>query len=174
MLLIAEVVSVSSARKDYDDCTAKYGRYGIPVYLVVNPYVAEVVVHTQPTETGCIAAHTHQYGTGKLPIDLAGRRTFALDRCRGRRPSRGGRKAVPAARRTTRSHVLSRLPAGVRRVRPRLRGLQRVVDRRDARHRRSRAEGQARRLPTVECRPGLSRSVRTARPACRSRCPTGP
>ncbi|WP_269432047.1 Uma2 family endonuclease, partial [Saccharothrix sp. ST-888] len=29
VLLIAEVVSVSSARKDYDDCTAKYGRYGI-------------------------------------------------------------------------------------------------------------------------------------------------
>ncbi|MFI9748138.1 Uma2 family endonuclease [Streptomyces sp. NPDC052494] len=31
VLLIAEVVFVSSARKDYDDCTAKYGRYGIPV-----------------------------------------------------------------------------------------------------------------------------------------------
>ncbi|MFF0423379.1 Uma2 family endonuclease [Streptomyces sp. NPDC004520] len=79
VLLIAEVVSVSSARKDYDDCTAKYGRYGIPVYLVVDPYAAEVVVHTQPTGTGYIAAHTHQYGTGKLPIDLADGRTFTLD-----------------------------------------------------------------------------------------------
>ncbi|WP_282695180.1 Uma2 family endonuclease [Streptomyces sp. CC208A] len=79
VLLIAEVVSVSSARKDYDDCTAKYGRYGIPVYLVVDPYAAEVVVHTQPTGTGYIAAHTHQYGTGKLPVDLADGRTFTLD-----------------------------------------------------------------------------------------------
>ncbi|WP_314618167.1 Uma2 family endonuclease [Streptomyces stackebrandtii] len=79
VLLIAEVVSVSSARKDYDDCTAKYGRYGIPVYLVVDPYAAEVVVHTQPTGTGYIAAHTHKYGTGKLPIDLADGRTFTLD-----------------------------------------------------------------------------------------------
>ncbi|WP_338677836.1 Uma2 family endonuclease [Streptomyces sp. SCSIO 30461] len=49
VLLIAEVVSVSSARKDYDDCTAEYGRYGIPVYLVVDPYAREVVVHTEPT-----------------------------------------------------------------------------------------------------------------------------
>lgn len=79
VLLIAEVVSVSSARKDYDDCAAKYGRYGIPVYLVVDPYAAEVVVHTQPTGTGYIAAHTHQYGTGKLLIDLADGRTFTLD-----------------------------------------------------------------------------------------------
>ncbi|MFE6228036.1 Uma2 family endonuclease [Streptomyces sp. NPDC057854] len=79
VLLIAEVVSVSSARKDYDDCTAKYGRYGIPVYLVVDPYAAEVVVHSRPTGAGYIAAHTHQYGTGKLPIDLADGRTFTLD-----------------------------------------------------------------------------------------------
>jgi hypothetical protein len=31
VLLISEVVSTSSARKDYDDCTAKYGRYAIPL-----------------------------------------------------------------------------------------------------------------------------------------------
>ncbi|MGW2207620.1 Uma2 family endonuclease [Streptomyces sp. NPDC001774] len=79
VLLIAEVVSISSARKDYDDCTAKYARHGIPVYLVVDPYAAEVVVHTQPTGTGYIAAHTHKYGTGKLPIDLADGRIFTLD-----------------------------------------------------------------------------------------------
>jgi len=79
VLLIAEVVSVSSARKDYDDCTAKYGRYGIPVYMVVDPYAAEVVVHTQPTGTGYIAAHTYKYGSGKLPIELADGRTYTLD-----------------------------------------------------------------------------------------------
>ncbi|MFI8104634.1 Uma2 family endonuclease [Streptomyces sp. NPDC086023] len=79
VLLIAEVVSVSSARKDYDDSTAQYGCYGIPVHVVVDPYAAEVVVHTQPTGTGHIAAHTHKYGTGKLPIDLAAGRTFTLD-----------------------------------------------------------------------------------------------
>ncbi|GAA3395913.1 hypothetical protein GCM10017752_47610 [Streptomyces roseoviridis] len=49
------------------------------VYLVVDPYAAEVVVHTQPTGTGYIAAHTHKYGTGELPIDLADGRTFTLD-----------------------------------------------------------------------------------------------
>ncbi|MFF4577532.1 Uma2 family endonuclease [Streptomyces sp. NPDC001373] len=79
VLLIAEVVSVSSARKDYDDCTAKYGRYGIPVYVVVDPYAAEVVVHTQPAGSGYIAAHTHKYGSGKLPIELADGRTYTLD-----------------------------------------------------------------------------------------------
>ncbi|MEV8089028.1 Uma2 family endonuclease [Streptomyces nigra] len=79
VLLIAEVVSTSSARKDYDDCTAKYGRYGIPIYLVVDPYAQEVVLHTRPTGTGYIAAHTHKYGTGKLPIPLADGRTFTLD-----------------------------------------------------------------------------------------------
>lgn len=79
VLLISEVVSTSSARKDYDDCTAKYGRYGIPIYLVVDPYAQEVVLHTQPTATGYIAAHTHKYGTGKLPIALADGRTFTLD-----------------------------------------------------------------------------------------------
>ncbi|MDI9883919.1 Uma2 family endonuclease [Streptomyces sp. HNM0645] len=76
VLLISEVVSTSSARKDYDDCTAKYGRYGIPIYLVVDPYAQEVVLHTQPTATGYIAAHTHKYGTGKFPIPLADGRTF--------------------------------------------------------------------------------------------------
>lgn len=79
VLLIAEVVSVSSARKDYDDCTAKYGRYGIPVYLVVDPYAQEVVLHSQAVGHGYIAAHTHKYGTGKLPIPLADGRTFTLD-----------------------------------------------------------------------------------------------
>ncbi|MFC1417607.1 Uma2 family endonuclease [Streptacidiphilus cavernicola] len=79
VLLIAEVVSVSSARKDYDDCTAKYGRYGIPVYVVVDPYTAEVVVHTQPTGSGYTAKHTHEYGTGRLPIELADGRTFTVD-----------------------------------------------------------------------------------------------
>lgn len=78
-LLIAEVVSVSSARKDYDDCTAKYGRYGIPVYMVVDPYAGEVVVHTRPTGSGYIAAHTHKYGSGKLPIELADGRTYTVD-----------------------------------------------------------------------------------------------
>ncbi|WP_031519153.1 Uma2 family endonuclease [Streptomyces sp. NRRL F-5123] len=79
LLLISEVVSTSSARKDYDDCTAKYGRYGIPVYMVVDPYAEEVGLHTQPTTAGYIAAHTHAYGTGKLPIALADGRTFTLD-----------------------------------------------------------------------------------------------
>ncbi|MER7960307.1 Uma2 family endonuclease [Streptomyces sp. NPDC096030] len=79
VLLIAEVVSVSSARKDYDDCTAKYARYGIPVYLIVDPYAQEAVVHTQPAKTGYTAALTRKYGTGKLPVELADGRTFTLD-----------------------------------------------------------------------------------------------
>ncbi|GGS88491.1 MULTISPECIES: Uma2 family endonuclease [Streptomyces] len=79
VLLIAEVVSAPSSRKDHDDCTAKYGRHGIPVYVVVDPYAGEVVVHTRPTGSGYIAAHTHRYGTGKLPIELADGRTYTLD-----------------------------------------------------------------------------------------------
>ncbi|MED7948364.1 Uma2 family endonuclease [Streptomyces sp. BE303] len=79
VLLIAKVVSASSACKDYDDCTAKYGRYGIPVYVVVDPYAAEVVVHTQLTGSGYIAAHTRKYGSGKLPIELADGRNYTFD-----------------------------------------------------------------------------------------------
>lgn len=79
VLLIPEAVSTSSARKDYDDCTAKYGRYGIPIYLVVDPYAREVVLHTEPTASGYSTARTRAYGTGKLPIPLADGRTFALD-----------------------------------------------------------------------------------------------
>ncbi|MER7486867.1 hypothetical protein ABTY20_13395 [Streptomyces sp. NPDC126497] len=45
----------------------------------MDPYAQEVVLHTQPTATGCIAAHTHKYGTVKLPIPLADGRTFTLD-----------------------------------------------------------------------------------------------
>ncbi|MFD6415418.1 Uma2 family endonuclease [Streptomyces sp. NPDC060194] len=79
VLLIAEVVSTSSARKDYDDCTAKYGRYDIPVYLVVDPYAGEAVVHTEPTGTGYAATRSHRYGSGPLAIRPADGRTFTLD-----------------------------------------------------------------------------------------------
>ncbi|MFF4911206.1 Uma2 family endonuclease [Streptomyces sp. NPDC001260] len=79
VLLISEVVSTSSARKDYDDCTAKYGRYGIPIYLVVDPYATEVVLHTEPTANGYSTALKRVYGTGKLPIPLTDGRTFTLD-----------------------------------------------------------------------------------------------
>ncbi|MEV0846091.1 Uma2 family endonuclease [Streptomyces sp. NPDC049954] len=89
VLLISEVVSTSSARKDYDDCTAKYGRYGIPIYLIVDPYAQEVVVHSQPNGTGYIAAHTHKYGTGKLPIELADGRIFTVDLDELPRPESG-------------------------------------------------------------------------------------
>ncbi|SES05661.1 MULTISPECIES: Uma2 family endonuclease [Streptomyces] len=79
VLLISEVVSTSSARKDYDDCTTKYGRYGIPIYLVVDPYAGEVVLHTQPTANGYSTALKRAYGTGKLPVPLADGRIFTLD-----------------------------------------------------------------------------------------------
>ncbi|MFD9036417.1 hypothetical protein ACFVZW_35565 [Streptomyces sp. NPDC059567] len=65
----------SPAHKDYDDRTAKYGRYGIPVYAVVGPCAGEVAAHTQPTGSVCIAAHTHKYGSAKLPMKLADGRT---------------------------------------------------------------------------------------------------
>ncbi|MGW3099862.1 Uma2 family endonuclease [Streptomyces sp. NPDC001102] len=79
VLLISEVVSASSARKDFDDCTTKYGRYGIPIYLVVDPYAGEVVLHTEPTANGYSTALKRAYSTGKLPIPLADDRTFTLD-----------------------------------------------------------------------------------------------
>jgi hypothetical protein len=47
--------------------------------LVVRAEFREVVLHTQPTGTGYVAAHTHKHGTGKLPIPLADGRTFTLD-----------------------------------------------------------------------------------------------
>ncbi|MFF1543678.1 Uma2 family endonuclease [Streptomyces sp. NPDC058291] len=90
VLLISEVVSISSAREDHDDCTAKYGRYGIPIYLVEDPYAQEVVLHTQPTAAGHIAAPTHKYGTGKLLVPLADGRTFTLDLDEPPRPEPDG------------------------------------------------------------------------------------
>ncbi|MEU1849764.1 Uma2 family endonuclease [Streptomyces sp. NPDC019990] len=79
--MISEVVSTSSAREDYDDRTAKYGRYGIPVYLVVDPYVREVVLHCTPSPPPAATAPPtpRAYGTDKLPIPLADGRTFTLD-----------------------------------------------------------------------------------------------
>jgi hypothetical protein len=47
-----------------------------------------VVLHTQPTGSGYIAAHTHAYGTGKLPIPLADGRTFTVDLDKLPRPDR--------------------------------------------------------------------------------------
>ncbi|TDT98662.1 putative restriction endonuclease [Streptomyces sp. 846.5] len=79
VLLIAEVVSTSSVRKDYDECTEKYGRYGIPICLIVDPYAREVVLHTAPHPTGYSQAPRREYGTGKLPIPLADGRVFTLD-----------------------------------------------------------------------------------------------
>ncbi|MFB7938743.1 hypothetical protein [Streptomyces sp. NPDC056049] len=75
VLLFAEVVSVSSACKDCDDRTAKCGLNGIRVYLAVDPYAAEALVHGWPTGSGCIAVHTHKYGSGKLPDE----RAYTLD-----------------------------------------------------------------------------------------------
>ncbi|MFD7323894.1 hypothetical protein ACFV9D_22780 [Streptomyces sp. NPDC059875] len=43
--------------------------------LVLAPYAGEVVAHTQPTGSGCIAAHTPKYGSAKLPVKLADGRT---------------------------------------------------------------------------------------------------
>lgn len=79
LLLVAEVVSTSSVRKDYDECTLKYGRYGIPIYLVVDPYRREIVLHTEPTGKGYAQSLTRQYGSGKLPVPLADGRTYVLD-----------------------------------------------------------------------------------------------
>ncbi|MFC1442370.1 hypothetical protein ABUW04_29365 [Streptacidiphilus sp. N1-10] len=47
--------------------------------MVVDPYAAEVVVHTQPTGSGYIAARSHKYGSGKLSVELADGRTYTLD-----------------------------------------------------------------------------------------------
>ncbi|MFJ4920763.1 hypothetical protein [Streptomyces sp. NPDC088725] len=46
-------------------------------------------MHTQPNGTGYIAAHTHKYGTGKLPIELADGRVFTLDLDELPRPESG-------------------------------------------------------------------------------------
>jgi len=45
---------------------------------VVDPY-ARKWSSTPSDRHGYIAAHTHKYGTGKLPIPLADGRTFTLD-----------------------------------------------------------------------------------------------
>jgi hypothetical protein len=71
VLLIAEVVSTSSVRTDYDECTVKYARYGVPIYLVVDPYQREAVVHTRPSAEDYDEALVRRYGSGKLSIALA-------------------------------------------------------------------------------------------------------
>ncbi|MDJ0385910.1 hypothetical protein [Streptomyces sp. G-G2] len=42
---------------------------------MVDPCAGEVVAHTQPTGSRCIAAHTCKYGSAKLPDKLADGRT---------------------------------------------------------------------------------------------------
>ncbi|MCQ6552364.1 Uma2 family endonuclease [Streptomyces sp. C10-9-1] len=79
VLPIPGAVSTPSAGGDDDDCTATYGRYGIPVHPVVDPDAQDAVRHTRPTGSGHIAARTHTYGTGKRPVPPAGGRTLTLD-----------------------------------------------------------------------------------------------
>ncbi|MGW0823817.1 hypothetical protein [Streptomyces sp. NPDC002845] len=62
--------------------------------MIPSSSAAEVVVHTQPTGTGCTAAHTHKYGTGKLPIELADGRAFALDLDELPHPGTGDRRSL--------------------------------------------------------------------------------
>lgn len=70
--LIVEVVSVSFARKDYEYCTEKHGCYSVPVFVAASPYAGEVIVHTQPTGSGYLAAHTYKYGPGNPRMCGAG------------------------------------------------------------------------------------------------------
>ncbi|MFD8309076.1 hypothetical protein ACFV29_43195 [Streptomyces sp. NPDC059690] len=89
--MVSEVVSTSSARKDYDDCTAKCGRYGIPIYLVVDPYAGEVVLHTEPLRERLQHGAQARVRRGQTPHP-PGRRPHLHPRPRRTPPARAGNR----------------------------------------------------------------------------------
>ncbi|MFI1208645.1 Uma2 family endonuclease [Streptomyces sp. NPDC020802] len=66
---VAEVISKSTARKDYEPKKAAYAAAEVPVYLIVNPYTGRWHLHTQPKGGEYHCEITFGFGD---EVDLAG------------------------------------------------------------------------------------------------------
>jgi Uma2 family endonuclease len=66
-LLVAEVVSPSSRRDDYEDKRESCAQNGIPMYLIVDPFDATLTLCTEPSDTGYRLIHIVDAG-GKLDL----------------------------------------------------------------------------------------------------------
>jgi Uma2 family endonuclease len=65
-----EVVSPSTARRDYDLKPGVYGRAGIPIYLIADPYRAELVIYSLPGGDGYLSKLVVPYGkTATIPTE---------------------------------------------------------------------------------------------------------
>jgi len=53
--MLVEVVSKTSAHRDYVEKRSIYAAGGVPVYLIIDPFEAKCVVLTEPTGTGLAA-----------------------------------------------------------------------------------------------------------------------
>lgn len=63
-----EVVSPTSRSRDYEMKPAAYARAGIPVYVIADPYEAQLVVHWDPRGSEYGNRRTFRYGdTAEIP-----------------------------------------------------------------------------------------------------------
>jgi Uma2 family endonuclease len=73
-LLVVEVVSASSRNDDYKSKEESYAKNGIPMYLIVDPFLARLTLCTEPSDRGYRMVHSVDVGE-KLdlpePFDLA-------------------------------------------------------------------------------------------------------
>lgn len=70
--LAIEVVSPTTARRDYDLKPGVYGRAGIPVYLIADPYRAELTIYSRPGGDGYRSKLVVSYGeVATIPTEPA-------------------------------------------------------------------------------------------------------
>ncbi|GHC42237.1 Uma2 family endonuclease [Streptomyces cinnamoneus] len=70
LLAAIEVVSSKNDRNDYAIKTRQYAHFGVPLYLIIDPFRGECDLLTQPK--GDLYAHREQYKYGDtIPLQLA-------------------------------------------------------------------------------------------------------
>ncbi|MFJ8505774.1 Uma2 family endonuclease [Streptomyces avermitilis] len=69
---VAEVLSKGTAANDYGPKKSAYATAEVPVYLVVDPYVGKLHVHTQPKGGDYVMETTVAFG-GEVDLTVAGR-----------------------------------------------------------------------------------------------------
>ncbi|MGI8330222.1 Uma2 family endonuclease [Actinomadura scrupuli] len=61
-ILVVEVVSASSRNDDYKSKEESYAKNGIPMYLIVDPFLARLTLCTEPSDRGYRMVHSVDVG----------------------------------------------------------------------------------------------------------------
>ncbi|MFD7918665.1 Uma2 family endonuclease [Streptomyces sp. NPDC059740] len=79
VLLTVEVVSQPGDPKDYERNVVKYGRFGVPHYLVADPFRRRVTLFSEPFTAGYGHEETVAYDAGEKVVRLADGTALRLD-----------------------------------------------------------------------------------------------